>query len=146
MSKQAAVPKENVGMIYVICFVILFVVSAAVIWLANSLFPQSVVLGTMSIPPIWAIVLSAGVIALIDTFALPLVTQWEMQRDKLATPIEMSMIFLGVNFAVVWLITRVAEIFGLGVSSWLVVFALAFVLDAAQGISMMWLESVKKKS
>lgn len=144
MAKNSLSFEQNPNMSVVVSYFTLMITSAIVFFLANLWFPQHIVLGTMNISMVWAILLSSGVVALIDTLALPFVTQWEQQRKKDATPAEMFTIFLVINFLIVWLITRVAEIFGMGVTSWLVVLSLAVALDLLQGMVMMWLENVKK--
>lgn len=137
---------QNHGMVMFSSYVSVFLISALVIAIANVWFPQNVVLGTMSLSRVWAIMLSAAAIALITTFTMPFITQWEIQRNKLATAAEMFSIYLAINFAAVWLITRVAEVFGMGVTSWFVVLVLAIALDLVQGMTMMWLESVKNQN
>lgn len=146
MAKQSATVPQNPGMVMLSTYISIFLTTALVVAIANRWFPENVVLGTMSITRLWAILLSAGVVALINTFTMPFVTQWEIQRGKLATAPEMFSIYLAINFIAVWLITRVAEVFGMGVTSWLVVLLLAIALDLVQGMTMMWLESVKNQN
>lgn len=147
MAKQTVQQQQqNPGMVMFSSYISVFLISALVIAIANVWFPQNVVLGTMSLSRVWAIMLSAAAIALITTFTMPFVTQWEIQRNKLATAAEMFSIYLAINFIAVWLITRVAEVFGMGVTSWLVVLVLAIALDLVQGMTMMWLESMKSQN
>lgn len=54
-------------------------------------------------------------------------------------------LYFVVNTLSVYLITRFAEIYGLGVSSWIVVLVLAALMDIVQGVSMMQLGKVKIK-
>jgi hypothetical protein len=134
---ERAVEKSNPNMMMVISYVTVTVVSAVVIYLANMLFPDHIVLGTMSISMMWAVMLSAGKLGLITTLAMPFFTEFEIQRKKILSPMEFLIGFFVVNFAGLWFITRFAEIFGLGVSSWMVLIALAAVVDFAQGMAMM---------
>lgn len=136
----------NDGLVLVLSYFALFVVNSAVVSLANLFFPQVVVLGTQSLSPLWALGLSMGVLALINTFVLPLVRIFENKRKRMLNTNEWMLLYFVLNFAGVWLITRGAKELGLGITSWAVALVLAVVLDLAQGVIMMELEKMKKQS
>ncbi len=129
--------KNNPGMIFVMIYFILFAVNAVVIYFANMMFPDKVVLSTMSLSSNWSVLLSAGKLALIATFLMPFFTEWEIRRKRVLSPAEWMGGYLLVNAAALWCITRFSEVFGLGVTSWVVVVVLAAVIDFAQGMAMM---------
>lgn len=133
-----------VGMLMVKMFVVTLIVNAIVISVANMVFPMQVVLGTMSLSRPWALILSSGMIALVTTFAWPFVVDMEVRRQKDWTPLQMIVIYFVVNFLSIWLIARVSEVFGLGISSWMAALLLAVPLDFIQGAAMMGLEKMKK--
>lgn len=135
---------NNPGMIFVLTYIILMATTAGVIYLANMWFPQYVVLGTMSMTPMWAICLTASKLALLGTFALPFLTEFELHRKKELSSTEMMIAYLVINFFAVWGVTRFSEIYGMGVTSWVVVLALAAALDIVQGIAMVMFEKVRK--
>lgn len=139
------VPTQNPSMWLLISFLILYAVTALVVHVAHMWAPESVVLGTMSLSYGWALLLSSGVIALISLFAMPFFTEWEMRNKRVLKPKELFALYFVVLFFDVWLVTRAADVFGLGVSSWLVVLLLAAALDVTQGMSMMMLEQSRKK-
>ena len=141
--EKAQVSTDNPGIMMVKTFVAMILVNGLVIYLANMFFPEQVVLGTMSISHLWAVLLSAGTLAVINTFTMPFFTIWEQQVKRVLTPMEWMGGYLVINFVGLWLITRVAEIFGLGVASWLVILVLAVVLDFLQGLVMMNLEKMR---
>lgn len=143
--KDIVVPTENQGMIQVYSYFILFVVNALVIYFANLWFPMNVVLGTMSISQPWAIILTAGALALIGTLLIPFFNEWEMRRRKILSAGEWMLGYLFINFVGLWLLTRASEIFGMGVTSWVVLLILAIIMDILQGIGMMSLESKRQK-
>jgi uncharacterized membrane protein (GlpM family) len=144
--KEKVVRNErNPGMRMFVSYVVLAAVSAAVIYLANMWFPGHVVLGTVNIPPMWGVLLSALAIALIDTFAMPFLREWEIMRKRDLSSMEMMIAYFVINFGALWLVSRFAEIFGLGVASWVVVVALAAVLDFVQGVVMMGLQKSMEK-
>jgi hypothetical protein len=138
-----ATQSMNPGIWMVMTFFIVFVINMVVIHFANGMYPMNVVLGTMSIPPLWAVILNSAVIALTTTFAMPFINEAEKYIGRLWSPPELMGIYLVINFVTLWLLGRVAEIFGLGVSSWLVVLALSVVLDIVQGAVMMIIEKMR---
>jgi uncharacterized membrane protein YvlD (DUF360 family) len=134
---------ENPGIVLVISYFIVMVVNAVVIYFANSLMPQQVVLGTYSISHTWAIILSSGALALLTTFLMPFISMYETKMKRLWTPPELMAMYLLINFVAIWLVTRFSEIFGLGVSSWFVVLILAVIMDLLQGMVFMGFEKIR---
>lgn len=140
MAKKTPKFEYNPGMMLVISYALTLVVSVLVLRLASLWFPQHIVLGTISLTAGWALWLSMGALALITTLAIPFFTEWEHRRKKILTPQDWTVGYAVVNFAALWLITRFSNVFGLGVTSWMIVAALALALDFAQGLAMMKLE------
>ncbi|HAV15179.1 MAG TPA: hypothetical protein DCX25_02525 [Candidatus Pacebacteria bacterium] len=144
--KQTRPILANPGMMLVITYGALFAVNALVVYAANMFFPQYVVLGTATISLALAIVLSMGTLALIDTLAIPFIHEIEKLKKRMLTPMEWMIKYLILNFLGLAVITRFSYQFGLGVSSWYMIAALAIVLDLVQGIAMMELgERTKTK-
>ena len=135
---------ENTGIMMPISFLVSFLASGLVVYLANMYFPKNVVLGTMSITPIWAIAHSIGSLAIIVTFAVPFIREYENYSKRMFKDKDWFFVYFFINFVGIWLVTRFAEQLGFGVSSIWVVAALAAVLDVAQGIAMMTLEKFRK--
>lgn len=138
------VPKSNPHLQMVISFALTWVVSALVIAIANSLFPSNVVLGTAALNWLSALLLSSGVLAWLMTMAIALFTEIEVRQQRVLSPKDWMMGYFVLNAVGVWLIARLAEMLGLGVSSWVVVVVLALVLDIVQGITMMTYGSLQK--
>jgi hypothetical protein len=146
MPKEKAVRfANNPGMMFVISFVLVALVNFVVIWFANKWFPNNVVVGTAALTPFWATLLFAGALSLLTVLFIPFLTWWEMMRKRNFAPHEMMIVYLLFNFASVWFITRKAEVFGVGVTSWMVVLGLALVLDIFQGLVMMQVEKWRLK-
>ncbi|MBW7955508.1 hypothetical protein H3C66_02140 [Patescibacteria group bacterium] len=141
---SASVEAKNPGMVLFLSYILLTLVSGVVIYFAHMWFPDHVVLGTMSLTVLWATALSAGKLGLITTFTLPFITEWENKQGKNLTPMQLMAVYFVVNFVALWVTSRFAEVFGLGISSWVTVLILAAVLDFFQGIAMMSLEKVLK--
>lgn len=138
-----SIKSKNPGMEFTLFFIVMAIVNLIVISVTNMLFPNDIVLGTMSISPVWATILSSLSIALIVMLSLPFIVEVELKRKKDLSPMEMMGAYLVINFVAIWLITRVAEIFGMGVTSWLVVLGLAFVLDMVQGIAIVQVQKLR---
>lgn len=132
-------------MMMVCTYFILFVINALIIWLANTLFPNNVVLGTWSISKPWAIIHSMGILALIDTFSIPFIRMCEIKRKKMFSSKDWMIAYFLINTAGVWLIARFAGEIGLGISSWIVAVFLAIVLDIFQGLGMKWVGKMEIK-
>jgi signal transduction histidine kinase len=136
---------QNPGIMLVISYTVLLLVSALVIVLGNMVAPAQVVLGTVTIPFAWAVFHAAGKVALVATLFIPFVNEYERQRGKALTSTDWMGIYFVINFVTLWLITRVPDQFGLGVSSWVIVAALSLALTVVQGIAMMQFEKSRQK-
>jgi hypothetical protein len=136
---------KNPHMMFVISFFVVTVVNAIILGVANAIVPMQVVVGTFTIPPLFALLLTGASLSLITLLVLPFLTEVELRRGKNLSPAEMMAAYLVVNFVGLWLLTRRSEIFGVGVSSWMVVLVLAAVLDFVQGMVMMGIEQWSKK-
>jgi hypothetical protein len=117
---------QNPDLILVISFFILFATSSLIIFLANLLFPKDVVLGNLHITKTWAIIHSMSALALVNTLTIPLV--------RMFTPKQWLITYFFINFFSLWVIARLAEQLGLGLSSWLTTALLALALNLSQGI------------
>jgi hypothetical protein len=140
MAKKTARFGHNPGMIMFFSYIILAIANAIVLYFAQRWFPQDIVLGTAHLTEMWAIKLSMGKLALINVFAIPFFREWEERRGKMLGQKERLVGYFLVNFVGLWLISRWANIFGLGVTSWTVVAGLALAMNVVQGAGMIWLE------
>ncbi len=143
-SIKSVTKKESQEMLFISSFGVIFFVNLVVIYLAHQWFPSFLVLGTMSLSSYWALFLVSSFIAMAATLALPLFHEWEAQRKSQLSTTEWMAGYFILNFVTVWLLTRVAEVFGMGVSSIVVVGVLALVLDFVQGMAMMGLNNQQK--
>ena len=137
MAKTKPAMGETTALQMVKNYLFLLPTNALVIYLANLMFPNQVVLGNMSLSLWWAIGLSMGKLTLILVLATPLIEAWAKMQKRVLSTMDWMLAFLLINFAALWLITRFSAQFGLGVTSWLVVLILAVVLDMVQGMVMM---------
>lgn len=142
LSKEKVTAQHSLMIIY--SFLAFLLVNLVVIYLANTFFPLRVVLGTGTIPFLWALCHSVGKLTVVNTFVLLLVTYYEWKRGKAFTTQEWMGTFLLTNFAALYVISRFAANLGLGLSAWWVVLFLSAILDWLQGLAMMTLAKYVK--
>ncbi len=128
----------------VISYFVLFAVNSLVILGANALTPQNAVLGTAYISMPWAIFHSMSLLTLIDIFAIPFIREYEVKRGKMFTNNEWMTAYFIINFVGIWVVARLADNLGFGITSWVVALVLAVILDMVQGIAMMQLDKFRK--
>lgn len=144
MAKASYKPSSsNPNMMIVKTFALMFVVNSVVLYVANMFFPEFIVLGTATLSPYWAIFHSMGTLALVNTLALPFAHEIAKWKGRDLTTQEWMLKYFLLNALAFWVITRFSEQFGVGVSAWYVVVALAVVLDVVQGMVMMQMEKKK---
>ncbi|MEP7167246.1 MAG: hypothetical protein ABI758_04675 [Candidatus Woesebacteria bacterium] len=136
---------EITGMTLVLSTLVLFVSNAIVLYFAQMFFPHAIVLGTHALSFWWAIFMSMGKLSLLGAAVMPFVGKYENMRHRIFSPMEWSVLYFVVNFIGLWIISRFSEQFGLGVTSWIVIAALALVLDIVQGVVMMAYGKMLKK-
>ncbi len=125
-------------------FIVTALVNGLVIYLANILAPQAVVLGSARASYSWALIHSAKGLAIIGMLAVPAMEYWQAKRNKVLTMNEWMLAYLVINTGGLWWISRYADDLGLGISSWTVALVLGAVLDFAQGMSMSLVYPKKK--
>lgn len=135
--------QAKAGIMLILSYFSLLASNLLVIYLANLLFPSHIVLGTFALTSTWALWLSSSKLALLGLLVMPLVAYREWKTKKDFRPQDWIMLYALVNIASLWIVTRFAEIYGLGASSWLVILGLALVMNFVQGIVMMNLSKVK---
>ncbi len=118
-------------------FFVCFSVNILVLYFSNLLAPNFVVFGAQFVPATWALFLSMAVLSLINLLAVPIFEVIQEEKQKELSPKEWMIGYFIVNFTGLWLISRFAEQFGLGFSSWVVVALVALVLDFVQGFAIM---------
>lgn len=131
---------QNPGMMLVLTYFILFTVNSLVVYLASVFLPGNVVLGTQHITTGWALIHSMGTLALVNTFAIPFIREYENRRGRMLSNLEWMVDYFLINLVGVWVLARFAEQLGFGIRSWVVALFLAIVLDLAQGMVMMQVE------
>lgn len=120
----------------VVMFVLFMIAHSVVIYLANLLFPNAVVLGTSRLTPGLALLNSMVVFTIIAVGMVPILEYLAKLRNMRIMDMHWMVLYFLINFVGLWLVARAAETLGLGLSSWRVVAILAIVLDAVQGLAV----------
>lgn len=141
---MTAYKAHNTGIELPISFGVMFLVNIVGIYLANLYYPKMVVVGTFGLTSVEALLLSAGVLAAINAFLIPLFHVIENSRKKMLTDKEWMLGYAIMNTVVLWLITRIPTVFGLGISSWIPLVSLALVLNFLQGLGMVAYGKIKQ--
>lgn len=108
--------------------------NAVVIYGASMIFPSHVVLGTNVLSPFMALLYSSVVLTLIVVGLMPVI---QMVGDSMKTKITDNMwmmLYLVINIVSLWGVARMAELLGLGLSSWMVALLLGAGLNIVQAI------------
>ena len=142
---MAQTKKLSPGIMLVTLFFTLFAVNALTIMLANTFFPQNIVLGTLHISPVWAIILSGTFFTLIRVIVIPFVDQYQANRSQKLSGTNRLLTYFAVNFIGLWLVSRAAHVLGFGISSFVVALVLAAVLTFFQNIAISQLSSAGSK-
>lgn len=136
---------KNPGTILTPSYFLLFASSSAVILLANMLFPNNVVVGTMSLSTGWAVAVSMGALSVFLTLAIPFASVLEKWKGRELSPRDWLFDYFLLNTILIWLLSRASDVFGLGISSWYVAAGLGMGLSLAQGLVMMLLEKLRTR-
>ena len=110
-------------------FIPIWLVNAAVIYLASLFYSQDVVLGNAFLPNWIALILVSLILTLILTQVKPVTVALKI---KSKSKITIGIISLAVNIVVLWLLARLAIYTGFGVSSVFAVLILGIVLEIVQ--------------
>jgi len=140
MPKKTKVIKTS-GHKLAIAYPILFAINSITLLLANTIFPEKVVLGTHYIPVSWAIIHSMGTLALINILAIPFIEYLQEKKDIPETKLWIKNLL--INFVGIWAITRFAKQLGLGVTSWFITLLLAIVFTITQTYGTKLLNNIK---
>ena len=101
------------------------VINGVIIYLGGLLYPETIVLGNATVSVFAAVVLAALVITLVISLLPIILTQLNVVK---LTPTKKYLIYAFVNILVVWLMSRMALIFGFGLASKFTAITLGLVL------------------
>ena len=118
-------------------FFVCLSVNVLVLLFSSLMTSTNIVFGTQSLTPSWGLFLSMGVLALINMLSVPIFESIQNESDRELTMKEWMIGYYIINFFGLWSISRFAEQFGIGFTSWGVVAIVALILDFVQGFAIM---------
>lgn len=107
-----------------------------VLLVANSFFPRLVVLGTHIVSPFMGALSAGAIIALFGVGVIPLIENIATMRRIKLTDMHWMGIYLVLNVLALWIVSRFAEMVGMGIQAWWVAIVLGVAFDMVQGILM----------
>jgi hypothetical protein len=113
-----------------------FLIHAVVIYTANMFFPEVVVLGTHMIPALMGLLYSSVVLTMVVVAMMPLI---EFVTQAVSVKLQdwhWMGLYLVINGVALWSVARLPEMLGLGLGSWMVVAAMAVVINFLQGLAV----------
>lgn len=125
-----------------ILFIGIALVNAIVLYAGYMLFPDFIVLGNSSLSPFLATLLTAMLLSSIMTQPEPILKALKL---KFKNEIQLGLVYLVANIIGLWVLARLASFIGFGVSSFVVVVILGFVLNLIQYLVWKMLDGKKKK-
>lgn len=131
---EAELPTTSSRQMAMIFFVQL-IVNSLVVWIANMIFPNLIVLGNANSNLWWSIFHSMIMLSLVGTLFIPAFEFWQAKRQSTLTTKDWMIGYLVINFVTIWIISRFSEQFGLGIAAWWIGLILAVVLDTVQGLA-----------
>lgn len=114
-------------------FVLFLAANFAALYLMNKWWPTNIVLGTHFFSPMVALLYTVLPLSILAVGLVPVVEYIMDTTNWKANDYHWLVLSFVVNAAAIWSLTRFAEWVGMGVSSWMVVAAMAIVLTAIQG-------------
>lgn len=112
----------------------MFIANSLVVYLAHLLFPSHIVLGTHQIDPWSALFMAMAVLSVVIVGVAPVVQLVaDIARFRLSYR-DWMVLYLVINTLTLWFIGRMAELIGMGLSSWLIVVLLGLILTGVQGL------------
>lgn len=105
------------------------VVNAIALYLANMFFPTYIVLGNSTLSPLLATVITGFLLSAFMGLPEPVM---KVVGLKSKNEITLAFVYLVFNVVGLWVLGRLANYIGFGVSSFVVVIVLGFVLNLVQ--------------
>lgn len=115
------------------------VINGIIIYIGGMLYPDKIVLGNATVSPFASTILTAMVITLVISLMPVILNQLNVQKLSLNTR---YLIYTAVNILVLWLLSRMALVFGFGLESKFLAITLGLLLTIGQ--YLYWEYGVRK--
>ena len=117
------------------------VVNAIVLYVGSMLFPTDLVLGNNILSPILAALVTGAILSAVMALPEPILKSLKL---KIKNEMHLALVYLVFNILGLWVLAKLANYSGFGVSSYMVVVVLGLVLNTLQYGVWKMLDSKKK--
>ncbi len=124
-------------------FVYFMVVDSIILYLGHVVLPSQIVLGTYQISPLLAVIQSMLFFSLLAVVAVPVIELVAQYLKFKLSDLHWIVATFVVDFVGLWMVARLADMLGLGISSWVIVAVLAVCFDLGQGLAIRMLRNAK---
>lgn len=129
--------KNGKAVFYAACSLL----NAVILYVGSILFPTQIVLGNYTLPPILAALTTGVLLTGVMAFTESAIKYYKLKIKK---EMQLAMVYLVGNILGLWVLARLANYTGFGVSSYMVVIVLGIVLNTLQYVVWKMLEGKKK--
>jgi len=112
-----------------IIYIIFFLINSLVFFLANKFFPANVVFGTHLVPKNLAFFWASAILTLVVWLSRPITKRFGLVIEG---KIPMFFYYFLANSASIWILARLAQISGIGISRFYWAFLLGFAINILQ--------------
>ena len=117
-------------------WVVFFLGTSIALFMFELLFPSLITFGTATITPVRALFQNAAIISFVVVGAVVALEEMCLKHARLSLERFQFLTMLVVNTGMIWLLSRLAEQMGFGISSWIVALVLASILQLIQSSSL----------
>ncbi len=117
------------------------VVNAIVLYVGSMLFPTDLVLGNNILSPVLAALVTGTILSAVMALLEPILKSLKL---KIKNEMHLALVYLVFNILGLWVLAKLANYSGFGVSSYMVVVVLGLVLNTLQYGVWKMLDSKKK--
>lgn len=110
-----------------------FLVNLLIILATTVLFPSQLVLGNDLVTPLMALIQASFLSSFFVVALVPVVEVFISQLKYQVSSRDWFAIFVVINVMVVWGLSRLAQVVGMGIASWAVALILGMILSLLQG-------------
>ncbi len=112
-----------------ILFISIAVVNAVVLYVGSMFFPSDIVLGNSNLSPILAAFVTGLLLSAIIGLPEPIM---KASNVKIKNEMHLALVYLVFNILGLWVLARLANYVGFGVTSYIVVIVLGLILNMLQ--------------
>ncbi len=121
-------------------FLVFWIINSAILYLASLLMPKSVIIGNNIFAAYQALVFSGFLWSVVIWYIAPVTKDLEISLKDTKV---MMLVYLAVNFAVVWFIARFSFITGIGIANYWADLTIAVAANFVQYLAWQYMDKKK---